>query len=125
MNDNVSNARLEAWLRMQAENAKQRAEEPEQPLNGGDGGGTSGVMEARVAKLESDMEHVKKGVDRIESGINDLRKGVSDLQVKAGTLDERSKRFTTRWDVFMMLCAFIAVVGGIVALSVRFIPPAG
>lgn len=51
------------------------------PLNPTGGGGTSGGMEARVAKLESDMEHVKKGVDRLERDFSDMKQSLADMRV--------------------------------------------
>lgn len=133
----VDDSRLDAWREMQARHAASRGEEqPRLPLQGGSGGGTyDGGMEARVARLESDMEHVRKGVDKLEIGLSDVKKTVSDIRVDIGKgvgeintgiakLDERSKHFTTRWDVILMLAAVVGILGAIVALAVRFIPTA-
>jgi len=90
-------------------------------------------MEARVARLESDMGHVIKGVDRVESSVSDITKtltavqldiskGVGEIKVGIATLTERTKHFPTRWDVFLMLVALLTAIGIVVALAVRFIP---
>ena len=116
------------WAKMQADADNKRTPQQEEwALKGGDGGGTSGGMEARVARLESDMEHVKKSVDRIDAGISDLKKSLADLRVetaKAGgevkgslsAIEERTKHFPTRWETFLVFSVLVAVLAGAVRL---------
>ena len=60
-------------------------------LKSGGGGGTSGGMEARVARLESDMEHVKKSVAEIATDMKAVRTSINDVKVDLGRFDERLK----------------------------------
>ncbi|MFZ3485742.1 hypothetical protein [Sphingomonas sp. 3-13AW] len=60
-------------------------------LKGGGGGGTFGGMEARVARLESDMEHVKKAVDRVDGKLDSLIASVGAVASTIATLDERTR----------------------------------
>ena len=96
-----------------------------QPLNSDRGGGTSGGMEARVARLESDMEHVKKSVADIAIDMKAVRSSISDVKVDLGRLDERLKHMPTKGFIFSVGLGLLAAVGGIIALAVRFIPHAG
>jgi len=91
--------------------------------DGGDG--TSGGMEARVARLESDMEHVKKSVSEIATDLKATRSTISDLKVDFGRFDERLKHMPTKGFIFATSAAMIAAMGGLVALIVRFLPHAG
>jgi hypothetical protein len=118
-----------AWRDMQSRlDADAAMQDEPQTLKGGGGGGTSDGMEPRVAKLESDMDHVKKGVDRIDAGISELRKALSEFRVEAAkaagetkagfaTLDERTKTFPTRWETFIVFSVLI----GVLATLVKFL----
>lgn len=96
-----------------------------EPLQTGEGDGTSGGMEARVARLESDMEHVKKDVAELKSDTKAVRASINGLDVKfAGFERELAHRPTT---TMMWAATFtgVGVVSAIVALIVRFLPAAG
>lgn len=93
-------------------------------LHGGGGGGTSGGVEARITRLESDMEHVKRSLDRVDGGVADLKKTVNDLKVDSGRVDERTKHFPTRTELLATAAVMIAILAGIMALIVRFLPSA-
>ncbi len=47
-------------------------------LKNSGGDGTSGGMEARVARLESDVEHIKTTTGEIRLDIRELRKKIDD-----------------------------------------------
>ena len=79
-------------------------------LKGDGGGGTSGGMEARVARLE-------KNVDT-------LMKDVSDMRTDVATLKENVRHLPTKPWMFSTLAAMLAALAVIVGLIVRFIPPA-
>lgn len=79
-------------------------------------------MEARVARLEADMDHVKRSVDRIEAGVGEIKKTIAEFRVDTtkaagesktliATLDERTKNFPTRWETFIVFSVLIAVLG--------------
>lgn len=63
--------------------------EPQPPddVQFGGGGGTIGGMEARVARLESDMEYVKRDVSEIKGDLKDFRKEArEDFRVTFGVI---------------------------------------
>ncbi|MCT8354054.1 hypothetical protein [Photorhabdus kayaii] len=52
---------------------------------GGNGGG--GDMEARVARLESDVEHIKKSIDEVKTDVREMRKDArSDFRLLFGAI---------------------------------------
>jgi hypothetical protein len=132
----VDDSREGFWREMQEKRRRHYGKEADATLKGGGGDGTSGGMEGRIARIESDMEHVKHGMAALELGSSELRKGVTAIQVDVAKgvgeirtvfsgLDERSKHFTTRWDVVVMLSVLFGLLSGVIALAVRFIPHAG
>lgn len=79
-------------------------------LKQGGGGGTSDGMEARVARLE-------KNVDT-------LMKDVSDMRTDVATLKENVRHLPTKPWMFSTLVAMLGALTVIVGLIVRFIPHA-
>ena len=94
-------------------------------LKGGDGGGTSGGMEARVAKLESDVEHVKRTLDDLRADVKATRSDIGAMKVDFGRFDERMKHMPGKGFIFSVGLGLLAAAGGIITLAVRFIPHAG
>jgi hypothetical protein len=92
---------------------------PGEQLNSGGGGGTSGGMEARVARLESDMEHVKKSVADIATDMKSVRTSLGDIKVDLGRFDERLKHMPTKGFIFATSAAMVGVTSAIVALVVK------
>lgn len=88
-----------------------------QPLNTGGGGGTFGAMEARVTKLETHMEYVRRDLDALKAGQDKILAKLNDLPTK-GDLE------AWRWQWLATGLAIIALtVGGItggLALIARF-----
>src|SRR3546814_9899988 len=82
--------------------------EQAQTLQSGGGGGTYDGMEARVAKLES--------------GVDEIKKSLTDIRVTLASIDERTKQMATKWDVVLILGAMAALIGGVVALAALFLP---
>lgn len=91
------------------------------PLKGGGGDGISGGMEARVAKLEANMEHVR----------SDLAK-LATVPADVATIKERSSHLATKADVKVEITAAIdrsatktqrtvQIVGALVAIAVAVI----
>jgi outer membrane murein-binding lipoprotein Lpp len=93
-----------------------------EPLNMGGGGGTSGGMEARVARLESDMEHVKKSVADIAMDVKAVRTSLGDVKVELGRFDERLKTMPTKGFILTASAAIVAATSGIIGLVLRFLP---
>lgn len=94
-------------------------------LRMGSGGGTSGGMEQRVARLEADMDHVKRGVDDLRGSVRTLQGDLSAVRADVARVDERSKHFPTKTEFLTTAGVMVAIIGGIIAAVVRFLPAAG
>lgn len=94
----------------------------ERPLKSDGGGGTSGGMEARVARLESDMEHVKKSVADMATDVKAVRTSLGDIKVDLGRFDERLKHMPTKGFIFAAAAGIVGSTSAIVALIVRLLP---
>ena len=92
------------------------------PLKSDGGGGTSGGMEARIARLESDMEHVKKSVADIATDMKAVRASINDVKVDLGRFDERLKHMPSKGFIFATSAAIVGATSAIVALIVRLMP---
>ena len=64
---------------------KQELREMEARLKSGDGDGISGGMEARVAKLESDVGHLVKQVDRIDARTENMPADIAVIKATMAT----------------------------------------
>lgn len=85
------------------------------------GGGGSSNVESRLARIESDMSHVKDTVAKIDRGQEDIRKTLTDLKVDFGRFDERSKHFPTKGFIFSVSAGLLATVSGIMAVLIKLI----
>lgn len=74
-------------------------------LKGGDGGGTSDGMEARVAKLEASMDHLVKQVDRL-----------ADIPERLGVLEERVSHLPGKGFVVTTISLGAAALVGVLTL---------
>lgn len=104
--------------------------------DGGDAGDPPPGLEPRVARIEADTEHIKADIGRIVSEVADLKKvatatqldvakGIGEVRTIFASLDERSKHFTTKWDVVAMLALLMGLVAAVIAVTVRFMPAVG
>jgi len=57
------------------------------------------TVEARIAKLESDMGHVKKDVAQISEFVSELQKGVAGLREDVSAVKATLPHFATRADI--------------------------
>lgn len=69
-------------------------------------------MEARVAKIESDLTGF-----RLET-----TKAFGDIKATLATIEERTKHSPTRWETFLIVTAVVGFVGSVVGMAVRLIP---
>jgi hypothetical protein len=102
--------------KFKAEAAGHPPKKPPLPPSGA--GGTYDDMEGRLAKLESDMEYVKRDV-------GEMRPDVAKLKTDVATLVERVGNLPTKEWTFKSLAALLVAISVIVGLIVRFIPHAG
>jgi hypothetical protein len=93
----------------------------ESPLKKSGGDGTSGGMEARVARLESDMEHVKKSVAEIATDVKGGRATLGEIKVELGRFDERLKHMPTKGFIFVTAAGMVGAISAIVGLIVRML----
>jgi ElaB/YqjD/DUF883 family membrane-anchored ribosome-binding protein len=94
-----------------------RQREAEERLRSGGGGGTSGGMEERVAKLEATLEHAKRD-------ISELRADVKTMSTDVATLKENVRHLPTKPWMFQALGALLVAITAAVALLIRFLPHA-
>src|SRR5580700_2144765 len=94
------------------------ANRPEPPLQGGGGGGTFDGMEARVARLESDVAHIQADIGEIKDTLKNLNSHLSEARVTIATLTERMTHLPTKGDIGLWITAGAAgVVTGLTLLS--------
>ena len=94
---------------MDAEAAYMRLEADQSgTLKSGGGGGTFDGMEARVAKLETSMEFIKRDV-------GELRSDVSTLKTDVARLDERVKMLPSKG---FIVSASVTIIGLLTAVVV-------
>lgn len=116
----LDESRRRAWEAMQRDR-RRSVSEPELPLHGAGGGGTSGGMEARIAKLEASMDYVKAELGRL-----------SGLPAESARTSERLNHLPTKADVKADIEAavdrastrtqrMVAIVGGLVTTAVAII----
>jgi len=75
-------------------------------LKGGSGDGTNGGMEARVAKLEAHMEHIREDVGRLK-----------DVPVELAALKTKVDHLPTKGWMVTALCGALSVVAALVAFA--------
>lgn len=83
-------------------------------LHGGGGGGTSDGMEPRIARLESDMEHVKKAIERIDGKLGDI----TTLKVDVATLKERVAHLPTKDELGTKLRTYFTIAVSVIGVMI-------
>lgn len=99
-------------------------------------GGGGGMLEARVARLEVDVEYIKRDVAEIKTSLGKVVSDVGDIKVSLAEVKARQEAFSTqeqlqrvktdlekqmhgqtRW----LIAAVFAIVAGVAAVE-RFLP---
>lgn len=93
-------------------------------LKKGDGDGTSGGMESRITRLESDMGHVKDTLKSLDTRSETLRKDVSDIKTDLGALKVKVEHLPGKGFIFTVATGLLGAAGVLMAAVVRFIPHA-
>lgn len=75
-------SKQEHWAQMQASSSNDST----RALKSGGGDGTSGDMEARVAKLEATTEHIQRDLADVKTDVRDTRDRLGKLEVKVDHL---------------------------------------
>lgn len=100
----IDETRKAEWVHSQQQ--RSRAMDSADTLKGGGGGGMSGDMESRVAKLEN--------------GVHDINKQLTDVRVLLAGIDERTKHMPSKWDVVLILGGMAGLISAIVVVTARF-----
>ena len=104
-------------------------------LKGGGGGGNSGDMDDRIARLEVHMEHVRKNVEDLRNGTDTIQATLARIESKldtkvdwerlTGRLDDResklSARMLNKWDVAVVVGAIIGLALTLIAFGPRLV----
>lgn len=96
----------------------------EDTLKDGDGGGTSGGMESRIARLESDMGHVKDTLKSLDTRSEGVRKDVGEIKTDLATLKANVGHLPGKGFIFAVAAGLLASAGALMTAVVRFIPHA-
>jgi hypothetical protein len=86
----------------------------ERRLQGGGGGGISGDMEARVARLESDVANLVKQGDRADARLVAAAADLSTIKTDVAVLKATA---ATKGFIVSALLASLAVIAGLVAFG--------
>lgn len=89
----------------------------EEQLKSGGGSGTSGGMDGWQTSVE-------KRLDSLDGRLKNVEGGVSDLRVDVAALKENVRHLPTKPWMFSTLAAMLVALGAVVAMIVRFVPPA-
>lgn len=98
MNEKVVRPNIPSWRDHTLRNLEDTFSLP----SGGDGGNNGG-MDGRIAKLEADMEYVKRDVSELRTDMRDVR----DRSVK---IEERMATKTFVFSVYGIVSALIAAI---------------
>ncbi len=104
----LDDSKRNAWVGLQLESAKRRSAEPDLPLYGGGGGGTSDTMDARVTRLEVRMEHVDRTLASIDSKLDKANDRLMQLPTKT-----ELSSWKLQWTA-LALAVVAVVIGGII-----------
>lgn len=85
---------------------------------------TDGGMEGRVARLESDMAHVKDTLKSLDSRLESVRSDIGSIKTDLTTAKVKIDHLPSKGFIFAVAMGMLAAAGGIMAAVVRFIPAA-
>src|SRR4051812_18695630 len=83
-------------------------------LNSGGGGGTSGGMEPRIAKLEAAVEHIQKDIAEIKMDVREFRTGIGALNTSSATLTERVGHLPSKGFIVTTLLLCLTIIAALV-----------
>lgn len=90
------------------------------PKGGGDG--TSGGMEARVARLESDVEHIKTTLQSLDTRVSGVHSDVGSIKVTLGKLETSVSNLPGKTFIFVSSAGILttaAAFAGLIAYLVK------
>jgi hypothetical protein len=90
---------------------------PGPPLQPPSGGGTFDGMEARIARLESDVGHIRDDLVDLKNDGRDLRKSVAEIKVGMATLTERVNNLPTKGFIVTTVLTTLAVIAALIVFQ--------
>lgn len=66
------------------------------PNNHGNGGGGGGMLEARVARLESDVEHIRRDMSDVKDSVKVLLADTTDIKIRLEKMAGRQDLFESK-----------------------------
>jgi len=91
---------------------------PNRPLQSAGGGGTFEGMEARIAILETHVEHIREDIGELKRNVGSLQKDVIDIKVGLATLTERVNHLPDKEFFVRSLAVTVTVLGGFMMLLI-------
>lgn len=91
----------------------------DRPLKTGGGDSTSGGMEARIARLESDMDHVKTTLTDIKGDVKAARADIGQIKTDIAVI---KASMPTKGFIFATSAGLLSAAGVLMAIIVRFLP---
>ena len=113
----ASDAPNELALVRQLKEQTKRLEQENKALKGGDGGGTFGGMESRVAKLEAHVEHIQRDLTKlgeVPTDVAAMKRDIAALPTKEYLSNQFDVQF--RW-ITGATALIVALIGLIVKLT--------
>ena len=86
--------------------------------NGPEGGGGDG-MEPRIARLEADMDHVKRRLDEVVGRVSSLNDKVSALGIDVAVIKEKLTHLPSKTYAIVTSVAMVGAVAGLILFADR------
>lgn len=83
-------------------------------LKSGGGNGTSGGMEVRLARLESDVDYIKRDIGELKIDVRGIDRKTDDVLIHLARLDERSKHAPRYGALFAIVIGALALIAALV-----------
>lgn len=83
-------------------------------LKSGGGDGTSSGMEIRLARLESDVDYIKRDIGELKIDVRGIDKKTDDVLIHLARLDERSKHASHYGALFGIVIGALALIAALV-----------
>jgi hypothetical protein len=74
-------------------------------------------MEARIARLESDVGHIRDDLVDLKNDGRDLRKSVAEIKVGMATLTERVNNLPTKGFIVTTVLTTLAVIAALIVFQ--------
>lgn len=90
---------------------------PDRPLQTAGGGGTFDGMEARIAVLETHVEHIREDIVELRADVTSLKTDMVDVKVGLATLTERVNHLPSKGFIVTSSLGIIGAIGAFIAFQ--------